>query len=125
MAYVSDESGRNDVYAIPFSGQGDPVVVSIEGGTGPAWSRDGRELFYRAGDDLVSVDVRSTNPLALGERRRLLDVSAFEPQYFREFDVSADGQRFLFIRAEPDSRPTRIDVILNWFPELARKAGAK
>ena len=49
----------------------------------------------------------------------LLDVSAFEPQYFHEFDVSADGQRFLFIRAEPDSRPTRIDVILNWFPELA------
>ena len=35
-----------------------------------------------------------------------MDVSAFEPGYFHDFDVSADGQRFLFIRAEPESRPT-------------------
>ena len=125
VAYVSDDSGRNDVYAIPFSGQGERVMVSVDGGTGPVWSRDGRELFYRAGDDLMSVEVRSTNPLVLGERRKLLDVSAFESQFFREFDVSADGQRFLFIRAEPESRPTRVDVILNWFPELARKVSAK
>jgi hypothetical protein len=65
--------------------------------------------------------VLSTSPLQLGERRRLLDVSAFEPQYFREFDVSPDGQRFLFIRAEPESRPTRLHVILDWLPELAAK----
>jgi hypothetical protein len=52
-----------------------------------------------------------------------MDVSAFEPGYFHEFDVSADGQRFLFIRAEPESRPTRLDVILNWLPELARTVG--
>jgi Tol biopolymer transport system component len=120
VAYVSDESGHNEVYVIPFSGTGERATVSTGGGTGPVWSRDGRELFYRTGDDLVSVDVRSTNPLVLGARRKLLDVSAFEPGYFHDFDVSADGQRFLFIRAEPDARPTRIDVIVNWFPELAR-----
>ena len=120
VAYVSDQSGRNDVYAIPFSGTGDPVAISIDGGTGPAWSRDGRELFYRAGDDLMSIEVRSTSPLVLGARKKVLDVSGFEPAYFHDFDVSADGQRFLFIRAESDARPTRIDVILNWFPELAR-----
>jgi hypothetical protein len=125
LAYVSDESGRNDVYAAPFSGQGDRVMVSVDGGTGPVWSRDGRELFYRAGDDLMSVQVRSTTPLVLGERRKLVDVSAFEGMYFHDFDVSADGQRFLFIRAEPGARPTRIDVIVNWLPELARLAGGK
>jgi Tol biopolymer transport system component len=126
LAYMSNETGHDDVYAIPFSGQGERVMVSLDGGTGPVWSRDGRELFYRAGDDLMSIEVRSTSPvLVLGERKRLLDVSAFEPQYFHEFDVSADGQRFLFIRAEPDSRPTRIDVILNWFPELAAKVPAR
>jgi hypothetical protein len=119
---MSNESGHDDVYAIPISGPGERVMVSLEGGTGPVWSRDGRELFYRAGDDLMTVEVRATNPtLVLGERRRLLDVSAFESQYFHEFDVSADGARFLFIRAEPESRPTRVNVILNWFPELARK----
>jgi hypothetical protein len=47
-------------------------------------------------------------------------VSAYEPGYFHDFDVSPDGQRFLFIRAEPGTRPTHVEVILNWFPELQR-----
>jgi len=101
------------------------MIVSVDGGTGPAWSHDGRELFYPAGDDLISVAVLSTSPLALGERRRLLDVSGFEPMYFHDFDVSPDGQRFLFIRSEPDARPTRFDVIVNWFPELQRRLSAR
>jgi hypothetical protein len=123
---MSNESGRDDVYVVPFSGKGERVMVSLDGGTGPVWSRDGRELFYRAGDDLMSVAVRALEPaLVLGERRRLFDVSAFDSQYFKEFDVSADGQRFLFIRAAADSRPTRLDVILNWFPELAAKVPAR
>jgi Tol biopolymer transport system component len=125
LAYTSDESGHLDVYVVPFSGQGDRVMVSVEGGTGPIWSRDGRELFYRSGDFLIGAAIESTSPLRFGERRKLLDVSAFESQYFSEFDVSADGQRFLFIRAEPESRPTRLDVILNWFPELERKLTVK
>ena len=108
---------------MPLSGKGTRVTVSTDGGTGPAWSRDGRELFYRAGDDLMSVEVRSKNPLVLGDRKKLLDVSGFEPGYFHDFDVSPDGQRFLFIRAEPGARPTRIDVMLNWFPELERRVG--
>jgi len=77
-------------------------------------------LLATAADDQMSVEVRSTTPLALGNRKKLLDVSAFEPGYFHDFDVSADGQRFLFIRAESNARPTRIDVIANWFPELVR-----
>ena len=123
VAYFSDESGRNEVYAMPVSGKGTRVIVSTGGGISPVWSRDGRELFYRAGDDLMSVEIRSKNPLVLGDRKKLLDVSSFEPGYFHDFDVSPDGQRFLFIRAEPGSRPTRLDVMLNWFPELERRAG--
>ena len=96
-------------------------MVSVDGGTGPVWSRDGKELFYRAGDNMMSVEVRSITPLVLGRRRKVMDVSAFESMYFHEFDVSPDGQRFLFIRSEPDARPSRLDVIVNWFPELARK----
>ena len=121
LAYSSDESGRSEIYAVPMAGTGDRVTVSTEGGSGPVWSRDGKELFYRAGDDLISAEILSINPLRLGVRKRLFDVSAFEPAYFHDFDVSPDGQRFLFIRAEPDARPTRLDVILNWFPELRRR----
>ena len=122
VAYVSDESGRNDVFAIPASGKGARVPISIDGGTGPVWSRDGRELFYRAGDDLMSVQVRTTGALVLGERKKLLDLSEYDSGYFHDFDVSADGQRFLLIRTEPESRPIRLDVILNWFEQLERLA---
>jgi len=119
-AFSSDESGRSEVYAVPFTGSGDRVTVSTEGGSGPAWSHDGKELFYRSGDYLMSVEILSMAPLRLGARKKVIDVSAFEPAYFHDFDVSADGRRFLFIQSEPDARPTRIDVILNWFPELRR-----
>ena len=88
------------------------------------WSADGKELFYRNGDDLIAVAVESSVPLVLGERRKLLDVSGFEPQYFHEFEVAPDG-RFLFLRAEPGSRPARLDVILDWFPELEQKVAAR
>jgi dipeptidyl aminopeptidase/acylaminoacyl peptidase len=95
-------------------------MVSIDGATGPVWSRDGKELFYRSGDFLMSAQVTSMTPLAIGERKKLLDVSAFESMYFHEFDVSADGKQFLFIRSAPEARPTRLDVIVNWGAELGR-----
>ena len=56
----------------------------------------------------------------LGERSKLLDLSEYDSGYLHEFDVSADGQRFLVIRTERESRPTRLDVILNWFDELRK-----
>jgi Tol biopolymer transport system component len=125
VAYVSDEAGRNDVYAVPASGKGERVPISLEGGTGPLWSRDGRELFYRADDDLISVEVQTKQTLRLGTRRKLLDLSGYDAGVFREFDVSADGQRFLLIRTDPASRPLRLDIILNWFDELRRTVGAR
>ncbi len=125
VAYVSNESGRNEVYAVPLSGKGDRISISLGGGTGPVWSRDGRELFYRDGDDLISVDVKTAPTLVLGERRKLLDLSAYDPAYFHQFDVSADGQRFLLIRTDPASRPVRLNVMLNWVETLKTKVLAK
>jgi serine/threonine-protein kinase len=121
VAYVSDGSGRDDVFALPISGKGERIAVSINGGTGPLWSRDGRELFYRAGDDLISVSVSTSGPLVLGERRRLLDLSPYDSGAFHEFDVSPDGKRFLLIRTEPAARPYRLNIITNWIEELRRK----
>ena len=120
LAYVTDESGRREVFAMPMRG-GNRVAVSIDGGTGPVWSRDGKELFYRSGDDLMSVQVQNAGELVLGARTKLLDLSTYDSGYLHEFDVSLDGQRFLLLRTEPESRPTRIDVIINWFDELRAK----
>jgi len=123
VAYASDEAGHYEVYVIPVSGKGQRVTVSLDGGTGPVWSRDGQQLFYRAGDDLVSVQVRLAPAFSLGARQTLLDLSAYESGYLHEFDVSADGQRFLLIRTAPESRPTRLDLVLNWSEELRKLGG--
>jgi len=61
----------------------------------------------------------------LGERRRLLDIAAFEIGFHHDFAASPDGKRFVFFRTEPDSQPTRLNVIVNWFEELKAKAGVK
>jgi Tol biopolymer transport system component len=119
VAYVSDESGRREVYVASLEDSGRRVAVSIDGGTGPLWSRDGTELFYRTGDDLISVAVDTSPSLTLKSRRTLLDLAPFDSGYLHDFDVSVDGQRFLVIQTEPDARPTRIEVIVNWFGELA------
>ena len=123
VAYASDDSGHDEVYVIPASGKGTRMTVSLDGGTGPVWSRDGHQLFYRAGDNLVSVQVRLTPQLTLGARQTLLDLSAYDSGYLHEFDVSADGQRFLLIRTAPESRPTRLDLVLNWSEELRTLGG--
>jgi eukaryotic-like serine/threonine-protein kinase len=125
VAYSSDEAGRSDVFAIPISGKGERTMISLNGGMGPTWSRDGRELFYRAGDDLMSVAVNTTGALKLGERRKLADLSGYDAGQFHEFDVSPDGQRFLLIRTDPSSRPVRLDIIVNWLDELKANTAAR
>jgi hypothetical protein len=56
---------------------------------------------------------------------KVLDVSEYDAGFLHEFDVSADGKRFLLIQTGADARPTRLDVILNWFGELKRKVAAR
>jgi hypothetical protein len=68
----------------------------------------------------MSIKVSTTAGLVLGERRRLLDPSRYDSGCFHEFDVSADGQWLLLIRTEAESRPTRLDVVVNWAEELKR-----
>ena len=57
VAYTSDESGHDEVYVRPFPGPGSRTAVSVGGGSDPRWRRDGRELFYRNGDTLMSSDM--------------------------------------------------------------------
>ena len=61
LAYVSNESGRPEVYVQPFPGPGGKWQISTEGGTEPAWNRNGKELFYRSGNKMMALDV-TTQP---------------------------------------------------------------
>jgi serine/threonine-protein kinase len=123
LAYVSNHSSRQEIYMQPFPGPGARLQISTEGGTEPVWARNGKELFYMNGDKLMVVEVKTQPAIEAGKPHMLFEDARFviissTPNY----DVSPDGRRFLMVQTEePQSRP-EVNVILNWFDELKRKA---
>ncbi len=121
MAYQSDESDQWEIYVRPF-----PEVnegkwkVSNNGGSEPGWAPDGRELFYRDGDRMMVVPIRTEPSFSSG-----IPKVVFEGSYLaggsRQYDVSSDGQRFLMIKEggeEGNELTTKIVVVQNWSEEL-------
>jgi Tol biopolymer transport system component/tRNA A-37 threonylcarbamoyl transferase component Bud32 len=124
LAYMSDESGRYEIYVQPYPGPGGKWQISTEGGTEPAWNPNGRELFYRSGDKMMAVDIATQPSFAAGKPRMLFE-GRYEQAPFpiANYDVSPDGQRFLMLKPSESaqSAPTQINVVLNWFEELKQK----
>jgi eukaryotic-like serine/threonine-protein kinase len=124
LAYASNESGRPEVYVQPYPGPGGKWQISVEGGTEPVWSRNGRELFYRSGNKMMAVETTTQPGFSAGKPRLL-----FEGQYvltrFSEmsaaYDVSPDGQRFLMLK-QGEQVPGQITVVQHWTEELKRRA---
>jgi serine/threonine-protein kinase len=102
LAYVSDETGRDEVYVRPFPDGGGRWVISAAGGIEPRWRRDGRELFYRNADTVIAVQVRTDSAFAVGERSALFTANYYKTGRHATYDVYPDGQRFLFITAVGD-----------------------
>ena len=129
IAYTSDESGRDEIYVVPFPLTGQRWRVSTEGGNEPRWSGDGRELFYRGGSvrKVWAVDVRTTPAFNVGTPRALFaDTFIPSPNGAIGYSVTGDGKRFLFAQpVNPDPPITDIQMVLNWFSELRRATGAK
>jgi serine/threonine-protein kinase len=126
LAYVSNESGQPEIYVQAFPGPGGKWQVSDGGGTEPAWSRSGRELFYRDGDRMMIVDTDTENIFAAGKPRTAFEghfVASNFPLIGIAYDVSPDGRRFLMIRETSPANPVaQINVVLNWQEELKRLA---
>jgi eukaryotic-like serine/threonine-protein kinase len=125
LAYVSNESGREEIHVRRFPDSGAKWQISTDSGYAPVWSRDGQELFYRSADKTMVVDVR-TRP-AFGSPRVL-----FEARYPRSttgvsgYDVFPDGRRFLRPQQlEPEQAATQVNVVINWFEDVKRRASAK
>ncbi len=124
VAYTSDESGRFEVYVRSFPEPAGKVQVSLTGGTEPRWSRDGRELFYRNGDQMMVARVSSQPAFTVLQRAELFRGSFPSNPYFAQYDVAPDGQHFLVTQGPQDSRD--LIVVLNWFDQLrGKKAGAR
>jgi Tol biopolymer transport system component len=121
LAYVSDESGRQEIYIEALPPEKGRLKVSQSGGTTPRWTSSGRELFYMAADRaLMVVDVQPGKTLSAGVPRKLFQTTGVVAN--RGFEVSPDGQRFL-IRSLADDVPDRpITVVLNWWVDLLKRA---
>jgi eukaryotic-like serine/threonine-protein kinase len=124
LAYESVESDRRQVHVRPFPHvNGGRWQISTRGGTRPAWSRDGRELFYiDESMALMRVPVETSGPtLGTGSPTKVVDAKYSEPNPSRHYDVSPDAQRFLMLKAsatDPNKTPASMVVVLNWSEEL-------
>ena len=119
------------VYGQAFPGPGPKIQVSNDGGTDPVWKRSGGELFYRNGDSMLAVAVSTASTFSTGRPEELwkdhyshgMSSSCGAPGLTSSnYDVTADGKRFLMIKDEDQDLATskQIIVALGWANELNR-----
>ena len=121
IAYVSNESGRLEVYVRPFPGPGGRWQVSLDGGTEPVWAASGRELFYRNGAKMMVAAITLHPTFTMGARRELFQGNYVNDPVFRSYDVTRDGQAFVMVRS-PKPLGDFV-VVLNWFDQLREQGG--
>jgi Tol biopolymer transport system component len=122
VAYRSNESGRQEIYVRPFSPDvtaaasdtGGKWLISTEGGRGPRWRGDGKELYYIAPDwKLMAVEIATKPVFRAGVPKVLFQTPLSAAQSVFAWDVTPDGKRFLFpTPAEQTTVP--FTVVLNW-----------
>jgi Tol biopolymer transport system component len=122
LAYVSNETGSDEVYVRKLAEGSARWPVSTGGGSEPRWARGGRELFYRSRDSLYVVDVTLGSEFHAGRRRALFGgaylFSAGNHSVY--YDVSRDGSRFVMVRSQAASRGSEeLHIVLHWFDNLA------
>jgi serine/threonine protein kinase len=132
MAYVSDESGREEIYLRAYPQPGTRIQISAEGGTAPVWSRNSRELFFRNGDQIFGVSITlGSQPVAGKTSGAVFKIDCGRCQwsslqhYRRLRHLTPDGRHFVMPKytVEANKTPNAI-VILNWLEELKRKVSA-
>ena len=120
IAYVSNDSGRDEVYLQSFPALDRREQISTDGGRSPLWSRDGRELFYRQDRQLLSVEVSTQPALRIGRPELLFDseLSTAGLPIWANYELSADGQSFLMLRDQGGAGGAEVHIVLNWLSEL-------
>jgi len=121
VAYESDESGRIEVYVVPFPGPGGKWQVSTGGGRYPKWPHDGTELFYLAPDNtLMAAAVNGKGAsFEVGAIKPLFETPTFIG-FGNPYDVTADGQRFLVNAVPEQAASAPITVVFNWTAGLKK-----
>jgi hypothetical protein len=130
LVYSSDQSGQEEVYVRPYPGPGRAVQISVRGGKSPAWSSDGREIFYRKDEGFYAIRLHvDGDRVSPGQPEKMFEGDYYWTKTTRSYDVAPDG-RFLLLKnaGEPSDSsvieelfPRRIQVVSNWFSELREK----
>ncbi len=117
LAYVSDETGKDEVFVQPFPPTGAKWQISVAGGNAPRWRGDGKEFFY-TGLDFVrkAVEIKTSPGFEAGVPKDL-----FKTPNAWGSDVTPDGQRFLVNMPAADSPPSPTTVVLNWATEPPKR----
>ena len=111
LAYNTNESGQSEVFVVPFPGPGARVRISTAGGDNARWRRDGKEIFYLAGNTLMAAAVTANGSrFDVGAVQRLFEVPMVDGYW--PYDVSPDGQRFLVNTLEGAVAP--LTIVVNW-----------
>ena len=114
VAYVSSETQRDEVYVEPVS-VGSRVAVSSKGGSAPRWSRDGKQLYFTSPEGFMSVPVRLSPSLDIGQPSVVFTTASLREKQIRTVAPTRDPQRFLAAIA-PEGLAPPLTVMLHWKP---------
>jgi Tol biopolymer transport system component len=119
LLYVSNRSGRDEVYAESFPQGGNRVQLSLDGGREGTWSRDGSRVFYRSLDGWMTAGRLTLGAtLTVAGRDRLFDATPYlANQFLAMYDVAPDG-RFLMFKLDPQPARTDVVIIRNWVQQV-------
>ena len=123
VAYVSDQTGRFEVWVRAYNQAGGPIGISSDGGHEPAWSRDGRTIFYLAGTKMMAAKFDGSGTPASAAPPRVVFEGGFLPYNAmrrRPYDVLPDGRIVVLQRVRPVV-PESIVVVLNALPGLPNR----
>jgi serine/threonine-protein kinase len=125
LAYASDETGTNEIYIVHLPTPGVRVSVSVGGGIEPAWSRDGKELYFRGPRRMMVATITERPTLAVSRIDSLFVDRYFSERWHRQYDVHPSGQLMMVgVRGDVSASATNLYAIVNWEALLgARREG--
>lgn len=126
LAYVSDQSGAEEIYVRPFPNIDDKAIqISIGGGLQPRWSPDGRELVYRGVSHLMISNITTEPEFMSGRPKPVLNLKDYPIYDMGNFDIGSDG-RFLMVKQVTNGEfpVNRIVVLQNWLNDAAARIAA-
>jgi serine/threonine protein kinase len=125
LTYISDESGRAEIYVQPFPDGSWKLQASVNGGIDPRWSPVGDELYYVTDAGLMAVSVSAEQEFRLGQPQLLFeDPSLSTGGAGVMYDVSRDGRRFVTVAAfegEDETVVPSVRIVENWYEEFRER----